>query len=251
MNKFYDFLLKVFFVIGLYTKRLKNNKNYIFISDKESIENIKTAFKNKNLLIVSNHMTLMDSVLIQLFLFEIFGWLSVIKNNFRQIVWNLPAIENLNLLKEHQSSNLSMFMYSKFARLLPIDRSNPESSTKTLEKVSKLINKENVFLIFPEAGRTRREQFSEEDVTPGAAKVMLDCEKNSGILPGLLTIYVRAENQFGHSNLPMSDKIKIYADFSDSFPISNDQSQIRKRKNLTIFIGNKIKMLQEKYVNSN
>jgi 1-acyl-sn-glycerol-3-phosphate acyltransferase len=250
MNKVYDFLLKVFFVIGLYTKRLKNNKNYIFISDKESIENIKVAFKNKNLLIVSNHMTLLDSVLIQLFLFEIFGWLSVIKNNFRQIVWNLPAIENLDLLRSN-TTNVSKFIYLKIGRMIPIDRSNQDSSMKTLEKVSNLICKKNVFLIFPEASRTRREQFSEEDVTPGAAKVMLDCEKNSGILPGLLTIYIRAENQFGHSNLPMSDKIKIYADFSDSFPISSDQSQIRKRKNLTIFIGNKIKILQEKYVNSN
>jgi hypothetical protein len=250
MNKIYDVILKILFVIGFYKKKLKNNKNYIFISDEESKINIKNAFKNKNLLIVSNHMTLIDSILIQLFIFELFGWFGVIKNNFRQILWNLPAIENLDLLKQH-SANVNMFIYSKFGRLLPIDRSNQDSSMKTLEKVSSLINKENVFLIFPEAGRTRRNEFSEEDMTPGAAKVMLDCQKNSGNLPGLLTIYVRAENQVGHSNLPMNDKIKIYADFSDSFPITNDQSQIRKRKNLTIFIGNKIKMLQEKYVNSN
>jgi 1-acyl-sn-glycerol-3-phosphate acyltransferase len=250
MNKIYDVILKVLFVIGFYKKKLKNNKNYVFISDEDSKKNIINAFKKDKLLIVSNHMTLVDSVLIQLFIFDLFGWFGVIKNNFRQILWNLPAIENLDLLKQH-SASVNMFMYSKFGRLIPIDRSNQDSSMNTLSKVSNLINKQNVFLIFPEAGRTRRDQFSEEDVTPGAAKVMIDCEKISGNLPGLLTIYVRAENQIGHSNLPISNKIKIYADFSDSFPITNDQSQIRKRKNLSIFIGNKIKILQEKYVNSN
>lgn len=250
MNKLYDIILKFLFIIGFYKRKLKNNKNYTFISDEDSKKNIINAFKKDRLLIVSNHMTLIDSVLIQLFILDLFGWFGVIKNNFRQIFWNLPAIENLTLLKSH-SANVNMFLYSKVGRLLPIDRLNQDSSMKTLEQVSKLTDKKNVFLIFPEAGRTRREQFNEEDVTPGAAKVMLDCQKNSGNLPGLLTIYVRAENQVGHSNLPSSDRIKIYADFSDSYPIEENHSQIRKRKNLTIFIGNKIKALQEKYVNSN
>jgi len=250
MNKFYDFLLKMYFTFGFYIRVLKNKVKCNLEYDDYTKKNIIKAFNSKKLLIVSNHMTLIDSIIIQLFIIEIFGWFGVIKNNFRQILWNLPAVENLDLLRSN-TADISEFLYSKIGRMIPIDRSDQDSSVKTLEKVSSLINKENVFLIFPEAGRTRRDQFSEEDVTPGAAKVMLDCEKISGKLPGLLTIYVRAENQIGHSNLPASDKIKIYADFSDSFPITNDQSQIRKRKNLTIFIGNKIKMLQEKYVNSN
>lgn len=246
MNKFYDFLLKIFFVFGYYTKKLKNGKKYKFEYDDETKNNVIKAFKNKNLLIVSNHMTLVDSTLIQLFLLDIFGWFGVIKNNFRQLCWNLPAIENLELLRKH-SAKVNGFIYNKIGRLLPIDRNNQDSSMKTLEQVSRMTLHNHVFLIFPEAGRTRRNEFSAEDITPGASKVILDCEKLSGKFPGLLTIYVRAENQISYSNLPMSDKIKIYANFSDSFPITNDQSQIRKRKTLMNFIGNKIKELQEKY----
>jgi hypothetical protein len=110
-----------------------------------------------------------------------------------------------------------------------------------------MISNGSIFLIFPEAGRTRRNEFSEEDMTPGAAKILLDCEKDCGKLPGLLTIYVRAEDQVGHSNLPSSNKIKIYAEYNEDFQITKEQSALRKRKNITVFIGKSISRLQEKF----
>jgi 1-acyl-sn-glycerol-3-phosphate acyltransferase len=246
MKKFYDLLLKFFFIVGYYTKSLKNGKEYEFIYSEETKQNVIKAFKNKRLLIVSNHMTLLDSVLIQLFIIKIFGWHKIILNNFRQLCWNLPAIENLDMLKKN-SSKTNNFLYKNINRFLPIDRSNQDSSLKTLEKVSKMTGKGSVFLIYPEAGRTRRHEFSQEDITPGAAKVMLDCKKITGSFPGLLIIYVRSQDQIGHSDLPYNNKIKIFADYSNDFPINENESLIRKRKNLMIFMGKKINSLQEKF----
>jgi 1-acyl-sn-glycerol-3-phosphate acyltransferase len=131
--------------------------------------------------------------------------------------------------------------------MIPIDRSNQDSSLKTLEKVSRMIEKGSVFLIFPEAGRTRRNEFSEEDITPGAAKIMLDCQKLSSLFPGLLTLYIRSEKQTGHSDLPINNKIKVFADYSEDFSINENESLIRKRKNLMIFMAKKINSLQQKF----
>lgn len=246
MKKIYDLLLKFFFIIGYYTKSLKNGKEYEFIYSEETKQNIINAFKNKKLLIISNHMTLIDSVLVQLFIIKIFGWRKIILNNFKQLCWNLPAVENLDLLRKNNTSANS-FLYKNVGRMIPIDRLNQDSSLKTLEKVCTMTEKGSVFLIFPEAGRTRRNEFSEEDITPGAAKIMLDCQKMSGSFPGLLTIYVRSENQVGHSDLPKNNRIKIFADYSENFSIDENQSLIRKRKNLMIIMGKKINSLQEKF----
>lgn len=246
IKKVYDLFLKFLFIIGYYTKVLKNGKNYKFSYNIETKNAIIEAFNNNNLLIVSNHMTLVDSTLIQLFIIEIFGWFGVIKSGFRTLLWNLPAIENLLLLKDH-SVKTHKFIYNNINRILPIDRSNQDSSTKTLENAAELILDGSVFLIFPEAGRTRRNEFSEEDITPGAAKILLDCEKKSGKIPGLLVIYVRAKQQIGYSNLPFNDDIIIYATYTNSFKIKDDLSSIRKRKNLMIIMGNLIKEMQNKF----
>jgi 1-acyl-sn-glycerol-3-phosphate acyltransferase len=250
MKIIYDLLLRFLFIIGYYTKCLKNGKNYEFSYDEETKNNIIKAFNNKKLLIVSNHMTLIDSVLIQLFILKIFGWFGFIKNNFRQILWNLPAKENMDLLRNH-SSKVGGFLYSNVNRMLPIDRLDQDSSLKTLDEAKQIIIDGGVFIMFPEAGRTRRNEFNQEDMTPGAAKLLLDIEKESGSLPGLLTIYVRAEDQLGHSNLPSSTKIKIFAEYNEDFQIKSDHSSIRKRKNLTIFIGKSINKLQEQFYKMN
>jgi hypothetical protein len=246
MKIIYDFIFKILFLTGYFKRVLKTDKNYEFIYDDITKQNILNALKNNNLLIASNHMTLIDSSLIQLCILEIVGGtLGVLKNNFRPLLWNLPAVENIKLLKSQPGSKSKLFY--KYFRVLPINRNDADESAKTLKEASNLISKGNIFVIFPEAGRTRRDQFNEDDMTPGAAKILLDCEKECGKLPGLLTIYIRAEDQVGHSNLPSSNKIKIYAEYNEDFQITKEQSALRKRKNITIFIGKSISRLQEKF----
>ncbi len=246
MKKFYDLVFKFLFLIGYFKKVLKSDRNYKFIYDDSTKKNVLNALKNNRLLIASNHMTLIDSSLIQLFILEVIGGTTgILKNNFRPLLWNLPAIENIKLLKSQPGSKSKLFY--KYFRVLPINRNDSDESAKTLKQAANMTSTGSIFIIFPEAGRTRRNEFSEEDMTPGAAKILLDCEKDCGNLPGLLTIYIRAENQVGHSNLPVSDNIKIFAEYNDDFQITKEQSSLRKRKNITTFIGKSIIRLQEKF----
>lgn len=244
INKLYDLIYKFVFLTGLLKQKIY--KNYKFIYDDKTKQIVLNALKNDKLLIISNHMTLIDSNLIQLFILEIIGGtLGVLNNNFRPLIWNLPAIENINLLKSLVGFKTKLFFFC--FRNLYINRNNTDESAKTLKHVANMIAKGSIFNIFPEAGRTRKEEFDENDMTPGVAKVLLDCEKDSGKLPGLLTIYIRAKDQIGHSNLPMSFNIKVFAEYNENFPISQEQSSLRKRKNLTVFMGKSIKKLQEKF----
>lgn len=244
INKLCDLIFKFLFFTGFL--KCKKFKNYKFIYDDKTKQIVLNALKNDKLLIISNHMTLIDSHLIQNFILEIIGGtLGVLNNNFRPLIWNLPAIENINLLKSLFDFKTRIFHFC--IRNLYINRNNTDESSKTLKQVANMTSNGSIFLIFPEAGRTRKDEFDENDMTPGAAKVLLDCEKDSGKLPGLLTIYCRAKDQIGHSNLPTTFNIKVFAEYNESFPISKEQSPLRKRKNLTVFMGKSIKKLQEKF----
>jgi len=233
-----DWLMKLVCLLGGFFL-LKNKKYEIIYDDKSKNETI-LSFKDSNMIVLTNHMTLIDSSVLHNYFANIFNYFYFIKNNFRPFVWNLPAKENLQILKNTYKNPLYRFFFRRLGRLLPIDRSDPDSSKKTLEKVVDMtVNNHHVFNIFPEAGRTRRDEFCKDDVTPGAAKVIVDIKKKTGKYPTVLCVYLRSENQVGYSDVPAPGKINVVARILN-IKIKENISDLRTRKEISNLIGNQL-----------
>ena len=239
-----EILLKALFLSGIGNKLIKGYSENIFYSDKSS-DAVIEAFKSDHLIVVTNHMTLTDSSVLHSYFGKIFGYLGIIRNAFRPLVWNLPAVENLEILKNSYQNFLAKYLFNKCGRLLPIDRNNPDSSNSTLSKLVELtIKDKHVFNIFPEAGRTREIEFNKNNIMPGAAKVIYDIKKETGKFPRVLCVYLRSENQVGYSDQPAKGKIHIVSRLID-IKINENESPLRQRKRISDQIGLKLEELQE------
>ena len=250
MFKNKEILLKLLIASGAGYKILSKYKDNI-LYDTESEQSTKDLFnENKPLLVICNHMTLIDSVILNSYFSSIFGYYGLLKTNFRPYVWNLPAKENLQLLKDKHNGFLTKYLFYKFGRLLPIERDNPDSSKRTLEEaVSMMLNDNHVFNIFPEAGRTRREEFCKEDITPGASKIIYDVYKKTKEFPNVLCVYLRSKNQKGHSDLPHTGKITIVARKLDIRDFIFSKSDLRNKKEISNLIGNQLEKNQDIWKN--
>jgi hypothetical protein len=245
MFKNKEFLSKIIIASGVgYSILSKYNDNIFY--DNLSEQHTKELFENKKpLLLACNHMTLIDSVILNSYLSSVFGYYGLIKNDFRPFVWNLPAKENLELLKNNHDGWLAKSFFYEFGRIVPIERDNPESSKKTLEQVvDMMLNDNHVFNIFPEAGRTRREEFSKEDMTPGASKIIYDVYKKIKEVPNVLCVYLRSKSQKGYSDLPQPGKITIVARKLDVSNLILDKSDLRNKKEISNLIGNQLEKNQ-------
>lgn len=221
-----------------------NKYQNLYFDDKSKNSLIEAVDSNEPLLIVSNHMTLSDSAILHSFSMNVFGWLGTIQRNFRPIIWNIPAKENLELLRNNYESPVMRLLHRAKIRIVPIERGDQDSSTKTLNEITNLILKGNIFNIFPEAGRTRREEFSKEDITPGAAKIMNDIHKATGKFPRVLFVYARSKEQKGHSDKPACNNIGIVARDICFNELNIQGSNLRKRKILSDLIGENLEILQ-------
>lgn len=239
-----EILLKALFLSGIGNRLIKTYNKDIFHSDKSSTA-VKDAFASDHLIILTNHMTLTDSAILHSYFGKIFGYLGIIRHAFRPLVWNLPAVENLETLKNSNRNFLVRYLFNNCGRLLPIDRSNPDAANSTFSKLVEMtINSKQVFNIFPEAGRTREIEFNKVNIMPGAAKAIYDVKKETGKLPCVLCVYLRSENQVGFSDQPAKGKIHIVSRVLD-IKIDEKKSPLRQRKMISDQIGLKLEELQE------
>jgi len=245
-----ELLVKTSFLTGPAYFVLNKYKNLNF-DEKSKQDMIEVVDSKKPLLIVSNHMTLSDSAILHSFSMNIFGWTGTIKRNFRPIFWNIPAKENLEILRNNYESLIIRALQRAKLRIIPIERDNQDSSAKTLLYVTSLILEGNIFNIFPEAGRTRRDEFCKEDVTPGAAKIILDIRKRTGAFPEVLFVYARSKNQIGHSDKPTCQNFGIVARKANFDSIKIQGSDLRQRKILSNLIGDSLEDLQKIWKDQN
>ena len=240
MSEQNDNLTKIIIASGIgynLLNKYSNSITYDDLSKKHTID----SFDNNPLLIVSNHMTLVDSSILHSYFLSVFKYYGLIKNNFRPFVWNLPAKENLELLKNSYENNLSRSFFYKFGRIVPIERNDPDSAKKTLDHVvDMMINKNHVFNIFPEAGRTRRDEFDKQDITPGASKIIYDIYKITNKFPNVLCVYLRSEKQKGMSDKPFPGTINIVARKLDMKNFTFNKSDLRNKKQISDLIGNQL-----------
>ena len=139
------------------------------------------------LLICANHLTLIDSLVIQWALTS--SWRFVWRRDL--FAWNLP-----------DKRNLATFWWWRvlgyFGKCIPVTRKGtPEQAKQTLDKVIWLLRRGQSVVVFPEGGRSRVGRVDREGVTYGVGQILQ-------AVPGtrVLCVFLRGRGQEAYSDYP-------------------------------------------------
>jgi 1-acyl-sn-glycerol-3-phosphate acyltransferase len=195
----------------------------------------KNLVKNKKpLLIVSNHLTMIDSIILQ----YAFGSYLYYLLNFRSFPWNVPAQE---VFAKNFLSKIFLFL----VKCIPIDRKGSlDYHERMLNQIKYILTLKEPFIIFPEGGRSRKGIFDLENITYGVGRIIYDLKDIN-----VLCVYLRGNKQETFTNLPEKDS-KFYLDYQLITPKSEQKKRLLAEKELSLQIGRTIKQLEDKYFSS-
>lgn len=183
------------------------------------------------LLICSNHLTMIDSVILQYAFGSYFYYLL----HFNKFLWNVPA-------KEVFAKNIFLKIFLFLTKCIPIDRKgNPEYHEFILHQIQYILLLGDPFLIFPEGGRSRKGIFDFENITYGVGRILFD-QPNTKVL----CVYLRGDKQKHFTNFPEKNS-KFYVSYRVIQPRTVHTKKIVAEKDLSLQIGNTIKELEEEY----
>lgn len=182
------------------------------------------------ILVCANHLTKIDSALIGWALGGAFFYL----RDFGALPWNLPA-------REH-------FAFSWWARVavyllkcIPIQRGGSrEDIARVLTKLSWLLSRRDVGLVFPEGGRSRTGRVDVETAAYGVGRIVRG-------LPGcrVVCVYLRGNSQESWSDLPRRGDT-FYAAVR-SFEPKSDRSGLRASVDVANQIMRKLSEMERSY----
>lgn len=205
---------------------------YRILNHKEHKRFYKALMKeNKKLLICSNHMTMVDSVILQYAFGDYFLYLF----HFRLFPWNMPA-------REVFFNNLFLKVFLFLSKCIPLDRKGtPEHHELVLNQAKYIIQHNEPFIIFPEGGRSRKGRFDIENLTYGIGKILYE-------VPGtkVLCVYLRGDKQENVSVVPEKDTV-FYLAYELIEPKTQAQKKLQAEKELALQVGLTIKKLEEEY----
>jgi len=139
------------------------------------------------LLICANHLTLIDSFLIAWALAPTWRYLI----DFDSLPWNTPEVTNF-------ANTLRNRVLAYLAKCIPIRRGGSrEDVASVLGRVTLLLQRGEVAMLFPEGGRSRTGRVAAESAAWGVGRVV-------GAVPGcrVLCVYMRGEAQETWSDYP-------------------------------------------------
>jgi 1-acyl-sn-glycerol-3-phosphate acyltransferase len=182
------------------------------------------------LMICSNHLTFIDSVIIIIATSSVFRLML----SFRTMSWNIPAVE-------HYRGSLFLQVFSWLGKCIPIDRNGtPGHMNKVLEKMKYLLYHGNIVTIFPEGRRSRTGRVDPESVTYGVGNILKD-------LPGarVLCIYMRGDHQKTFSKFPAIGET-FYLKTEVMEPKSENRG-LRAARDISLQVIKKIKEMEDHY----
>jgi hypothetical protein len=138
-------------------------------------------------LICANHLTLIDSLIIQWALAP--GWRLFARRDL--FAWNLPDRFNI-------SRNPWLRVLGYLGKCIPVLRGGPpEEARQTLDKVAYLLSRGQAVVIFPEGGRSRIGRVDKERLTYGVGRLLQDVPHTR-----VLCVYARGRGQERYSDYP-------------------------------------------------
>lgn len=139
------------------------------------------------LLICANHLTLIDSLIIQWALAP--GWRLFLRPDL--FIWNLPDRHNL-------SQRLWVRILGYCGKCVPVvRRATPEETRRTLDKVAFLLARNQSVLVFPEGGRSRVGRVDAENFSYGVGRMLQDSPSAR-----VLCVFARGRAQGAYSDYP-------------------------------------------------
>lgn len=154
--------------------------------------------------ICSNHLTAIDSLLIMWALSP--GWKWLLRSSL--MPWNLPDKQNF-------SGNTYIRFFCYVGRCLPVVRRGPrEEVRKVLSKVNVLLGKGHSVLIFPEGGRSRIGRVDTENFSYGVGTILQEAPAAR-----VLCIFFRGQRQTDYTDLPHRGD-QFYIDLRMIKPVS-------------------------------
>jgi 1-acyl-sn-glycerol-3-phosphate acyltransferase len=139
------------------------------------------------LLVCANHLTLIDSLIIQWALAP--GWRLFVRPDW--FFWNLPDKYNMSI-------NLFVRVLGYFGKCVLVRRKGPpEEVRRALDKVAFLLGRGQSVLVFPEGGRSRVGRVDTENFMYGAGRMLQESPAAR-----VLCVFARGIGQRVYSNYP-------------------------------------------------
>ncbi len=213
---------------------LRQIQNYRVLNLRQLRKDFKQIASNgKPVIICPNHLTMVDSVIIQYALAPMWKYFF----QFRLFAWNIPAKENF-------SSSVFLRIITYLSKCIPIDRQGSEMHIQgVLEKVDSILKSNETFMIFPEGKRSRTGRIETEEVTYGVGKIL---QNNPNAL--VLCVYCRGREQTTYSTIPVR-KEKFYIKIKAISPKTNSNG-LRGQRDLSVQIIQELKSMEEDYEKS-
>jgi len=184
------------------------------------------------LIICSNHLTLIDSIIQSLGLNSILGHL----RRYSGLPWNLPEKNNF-----YHNTKWKIICY--LGKCIPVVRmASASDGKKSMNKMLYVLNKGDVLSIFPEGKRSRSGKIDDVDFSYGAGQLIKDIPHAN-----VLCIYLRGKKQGGFANFPSRGE-EFYFKMDLINPYSQE-SGLRKARDLSRQIIEKLKIMEQEYFN--
>ena len=164
-------------------------RRYHIISIKDIRKQFKSITKNTSspLLICSNHLTYIDSVVLVL----AFGSCLDYILNFRTMPWNFPKTT-------HMKKNIFYMLISYIGKCVFVELDDQNRSINQPMNIAKyLLNKGEYVMLFPEGHRGNCGKVDTQNFTYGAGKLIKEVPNIK-----VLCVYVRGNTQIEGSNFP-------------------------------------------------
>lgn len=163
---------------------------------KELRRQFKQIIKTKGpVIICANHLTYIDSVIIQYLLASKLTYIF----HYYSYAWNLPKASNVNA-----SLFFKTICCIGKCILLP-GKKNKQASTAAFEKITRLLQRNQYIMLFPEGTRSRTGKFNSEEFGYGVGQLVLSAPNTR-----VLCVYMRAESQTTNTVYPKrGDKISM------------------------------------------
>jgi hypothetical protein len=187
------------------------------------------------LLICANHLTLVDSLIIQWVLSP--GWRLFVRP--RWFIWNLPDRHNI-------SANVFVRLLGYLGKCVPVLRKGPpEEARRTLDKVAFLLSRGQSVLIFPEGGRSRVGRVDPERVMYGIGRMLQETPAAR-----VLCVFARGAGQREYGNYPRPGE-SFFVRLAAFAPVTTFQGLRADRDLAMQIVGRLTEMEQEYRVHAN
>ncbi len=185
---------------------------------------------NGPVLICSNHLTLIDSIIQSILFNSTIGYLY----NFKSLPWNLPEKKNF-----YHKFHWRLICY--LGKCIPVVRGGSiKESKNSLSKMQYILKKGDTLSVFPEGKRSRDGKVDDENFSYASGQIL---EKNPNAK--ILCVYMRGNKDGGYGNFPKKGE-----DFYLEMDLIDCQSPLtgrRKARDLSTQIISKLKNMEGEY----